>query len=384
MDAGKDWDPCDPAVLANPVAVHDRVRREHRVAYSDHLRYSVFRHADVMQVVMDPAVFSSRVSRHPAVPNGMDPPVHTAYRKIVEQYFSARYMAAFAPLCSRISARLVAALPRSEPVEVMSALAHPFAVGAQCAFLGWDEAFQEPLRRWVHKKDLAMLRGDRPAMAAAAAEFDETIRAVLQAHRRRRRHGRDDVTAGLLRDTVNGHPLTESEITSILRNWTVGEVGTIAASVGIIVDYLARHPDLQAHLRRYPWLIRIANDEILRIHPPLLTARRVTTCPVQVGGRHIPKGERVTLMWGAANRDERVFGDPDGFSLNRDPALNLLYGAGIHVCPGAPLARLELDAIVRTLLMEMHALRPATSAPSPPALYPTGGYRQVRVVFDPA
>src|SRR5690606_29816195 len=125
--------------------------------------------------------------------------------------------------------------------------------------------------------------------------------------------------------------LSDEALISILRNWTVGELGTIAASVGILVHYLATHPALQEQLRKQPELLSPAIDEILRIHPPLIANRRITTRPVELGGRHLDAGERVSILWASANRDAAIFGDPDGFRLDRDPSLNLLYGAGIHV-----------------------------------------------------
>src|SRR5690625_7159196 len=73
--------------------------------------------------------------------------------------------------------------------------------------------------------------------------------------------------------------------------------------------------------------------------------RRITTREVELGGRTLPAGTRIAIIWASANRDEAVFGDPDEFRLDRDPELNLLYGAGIHVCPRAPLARPELNTV---------------------------------------
>ena len=88
---------------------------------------------------------------------------------------------------------------------------------------------------------------------------------------------------------------------------------------------------------------------------PLLTNRRAATRETRLGGRLIEPGGRVTLMWASANRDEAVFGDQDEFRLDRNPALNLLYGAGIHVCPGAPLARLELECFLGEFLLAMRS-----------------------------
>jgi cytochrome P450 len=87
-------------------------------------------------------------------------------------------------------------------------------------------------------------------------------------------------------------------------------------------------------------------------------------------------------MWASANRDERVFGDPDEFRLDRDPSSSLLYGAGIHVCPGAPLARLELRSFVAAFLEHTERLRPVRDPAPVRAAYPVGGYQSAWVVVD--
>lgn len=110
-----------------------------------------------------------------------------------------------------------------------------------------------------------------------------------------------------------------------------------------------------------------------------MSNRRITTCPVEIGGRRLEAGERLTILWGAANRDEAVFGDPDEFRLDRDPEDNLLYGAGIHVCPGAPLARMELQLFMEALLAHTRHLSLVPDKPPVRAKYPAGGYSAVPV-----
>ena len=127
-------------------------------------------------------------------------------------------------------------------------------------------------------------------------------------------------------------------------------------------------------MREDPALLWQANDEILRIHGPLVDNRRRTTCPVQLGDRQIAAEQRVTINWVAATRDPEVFPEPERFSLARDPSLNLLYGAGIHVCPGAPLARMELVIIIDKLLQHTGQLRLIDSQPASLATYPASGY----------
>src|SRR5690554_3779847 len=92
------------------------------------------------------------------------------------------------------------------------------------------------------------------------------------------------------------------------------------------------------------------------------------------GGREIGAEQRISINWIAANRDPAVFPEPDRFSLDRDPALNLLYGAGIHVCPGAPLARMELVIAIKALLQHSEQLRLVEAQPARLASYPSSGY----------
>lgn len=372
-----DWDPRAEHVLADQVEAYDEMRGRCPVAYSDYLHWSLFRHADVVRVLNEPEIFSSAVSSHLSVPNGMDPPEHTAYRRIIESYFSPQRMQAFEPRCREIAVELVSALPMRGEAELMAGFAQPFALRMQSAFLGWPAELHEPLRQWLRKNHEATLAGDRAAMAEVALEFDAYIKQLLTARRHAGMHGADDVTSSLMREEVKGRVLNDEEIVSILRNWTVGELGTMAASVGILVNYLANRPSLQQQLRQRPSDLPVAIDEILRIQAPLISNRRVTTQPVELGGRRLAAGERVTLMWASANRDEAVFGDPDEFRLDRDPAENLLWGAGVHVCPGAPLAKLELRVIMEELLAGTGRIEPLPDRQTVNAVYPGSDFLEL-------
>jgi cytochrome P450 len=369
-----DWDPRSQTVLDDQIAAYDRMRERCPVAYSDYLHWSLFRHADVVRVLNDHETFSNAVSRHLSVPNGMDPPEHTGYRKIVEAYFGPQRMQAFEPVCREIAVDLANDLPDEGETELMDGLAQNFALRVQCAFMGWPEDLHEPLRQWVLKNQAATLGGHRAATAAVALEFDSYIRELLNQRREAGSEAPDDTTTDLLKERVDGRPLTDEEIVSIIRNWTVGELGTISASVGIVAHYLAERPELQRQLREQPSLLPAAIDEILRLHAPLIANRRVTTRAVEIGGRELEAGERVTLIWASANRDEAVFGDPDELRLDRDPSLNLLYGAGIHVCPGAPLARLELRLVIEELLARTRRIALAPGKPPVRAMYPGSGF----------
>ena len=283
------WDPRSPAVQSDQVTAYDIMRRQAPVAHSDYLGWSVFRHEDTVRILRDPETFSNAVSTHLNVPNGMDPPLHTEFRRIIDRYFTAELVAAFEPTCRDIAEELVASLPRDRWVKMMSDFAEVFALRVQSAYLGWPEDLQEPLRQWTRKNHEATLAGDRNAMAAVAGEFDQYIRELLAARRNLGLAAREDLTTRLLTERVHGRVLTEEEIVSTLRNWTVGELGTIAASVGIVAHYLSRQPEVQVQLRGDQSLLPAAIDEILRIHAPLISNRRITTRPTEVGGRQLGK-----------------------------------------------------------------------------------------------
>ncbi|WP_347355021.1 cytochrome P450 [Intrasporangium sp.] len=373
-----DWDPRAPEVLADQVAAYDAMRAQCPIAYGAQHNWTVFGHADTVRILDDPAGFSNVVSAYPAVPNGMDEPRHRPYRQIVDRYFTAERLAHFEPHCRALAHSVVGDLRVPGQVEVMSALAEPFANAVTCGFMGWPDSLREPLREWTGKNHRATLSMDRQAMHAVALEFDGYIREQLDL---RRADGADpdDVTAALLTERVDGRPLDDAEIVAIVRNWTVGELGTIAASVGIIVEFLATHPEVQDRLRADRSLLVAATDEILRIHAPLISNRRRTTGEVTIAGRKIPAEERVIVLWASANRDERVFGDPDEFRLDRDPADNLLYGRGLHDCPGAPLARLELHEVLDALFDATSRIEPAPGTERTLATYPASGFATVTV-----
>lgn len=376
-----DWDPASPDVLANQRTAYDQMRRACPVAYSDFLQWSLFRHEDVSRALHDPETFSNVVSRHLSVPNGMDPPEHTEYRQLIDPFFSAEQMAAFEPVCRNIVNELLQGIPADGNVEVMADLARPFAVRAQCAFLGWPSSLHEPLIRWTKKNHEATLAQDRNAMSEIAREFEAFIDSLLDAFSLSDVPASNDVVTTLAQQRVWGRPLSNEEISSILRIWTVGEIGTIAASIGILIEFLAQHDDWQTQWRQDAGQLPDAIEEILRIHGPLVTSRRVAKCPIEIGGRQIATGERLTLNWVSANRDEAVFSDPDSFRLDRDPSKNLLYGAGIHICPGAPLARLEMRVFLEELLSHSTAIFPDPEREPVYARYPASGFSTLPVKF---
>lgn len=376
-------------------AFTDELRPRHGVVRNVHGEWVLLRHALVVAAARDDVRFSSAVSRYLQVPNGLDGAVHAAWRATLDPFLSADALAPFLDDFRRIAATLVDALPRGVAVDAVADLGVRFAVRAQCAWLGWPAVLEDDLVAWVGDNHAATRSGDRERMRQVAESFDALIRSVLEPRRAAARGPGPaaDVTTQLMRATIEGRPLADAEIVSVLRNWTGGDLGSIAQCIGVLMHWLATHPRVQEQMRaglpdaRLDAMI----DEVLRIDDPFLSNHRVTTCPVTVGGVTLPRGARVKLHWTSANRDADVFGDADAFDTEAfdteafDPganaAHNLVYGIGRHACPGRLLATLELRIALQALLASTSAITLDPARPPVRAVSPVGGWSTVPVLL---
>lgn len=368
------WEPLSGAVLADQLGTFDRMRAACPLARSPR-GVTLFRHADVVAAAADPATFSSAASARRAVPNTLDPPEHAAFRAAIDPFFTPERMRAIEPRLRAIAHEILAGLPRRATVDAVADIGYPFAVRAQADWLGWH-GVEADLLAWMAQNHAATRSTDRSRMAAVAAAFDEIVAAQVRRRRRMGSAAPDDPTTELTRIVVDGRPLPDADIVSILRNWTAGDLGSMAAALGVVVHYLATHADVQDALRGGADAA-LAIDEMLRIDDPFLVNRRVTTVAARIGGFDLEPGTRIYLNWTSANRDESVFGDPDAYRPGEHARHNLVYGTGIHVCPGRPLATLELVVAVQTLLGSTTRVELADDAAPVRETYPLGGWRRV-------
>lgn len=373
------WEPLSEPALADQRRTYDRMRAACPLAESPR-GVTLFRHADVISAATAPETFSSSVSAHRMVPNSLDPPEHTAFRAAIEPFFTSAQISALEPRVRHIVQEILSALPRGASVDAVREIGYPLAVRAQAAWLGWH-GIEDELLAWMAENHAATRSADRSRTATVAAAFDELV--LFQVRRRRQLADAapTDPTTALLSVTVNGNLLSDADIVSILRNWTAGDLASMAAAVGVVVYFLAMQPALQQSLRTNAAHLPAAIDEILRIDDPFLVSRRITTAPVPVGECVIGPGTRVYLNWTSANRDETVFGIPDEFRPEKNAPHNLVYGTGIHVCPGRPLASMELTVMVQLLLEMTSAIEPAPDVQPIRETYPLGGWRLAPVLF---
>lgn len=371
------WEPLSEPVLADQLRTYDRMRSACPVAESPR-GVTLFRHADVVAAASDPAIFSSAASGRRIVPNSLDGSEHAAFRAIIDPFFTPERMRAIEPRVRRIADEIVDALPRGATVDVVAGIGYPFAVRAQADWLGW-QGIEERLLAWMRENHDATRSGDRSRTAAVAAAFDEMVLAQVRLRRERGSAAPNDPTTELLSVVMNGELLADADTVSILRNWTAGDLGSMAAALGVVVHFLATHPDVQDALRSGSGHMAAAIDEMLRIDDPFLVNRRVTTVATRVAGYDLEPGTRVYLNWTSANRDEAVFPDPDTYRPEAHARHNLVYGTGIHVCPGRPLATMELVVAVQTLLDATARIELAPDAEPVRETYPLGGWQQVPV-----
>lgn len=362
-------------------AYTDELRPEYPVVRNVAGEWVLLRHAEVVAAAMDHERFSSIFSRYLQIPNGLDGEEHTRYRKMIERYLGREALLPFVPHFERIAAQLMAELPRGTVVDAVQEIGAVFAVRAQCQWLGWPAELEPRLLEWMQENHAATRSDDRAWTTDVAGQFDAIIRSVIEP-RRAVDDAPDDVTTRLCREEVAGRRLTDEELVSILRNWTGGDLGSIALCVGVLVAHVARKPGFAEWLRSAADNeVGAAIDEVLRLDDPFVSNRRITTCPVHIGGVDIPRGARIKLNWTSANRDQAVF-DNNRFDPAQHAQGNLVYGVGKHVCPGRLLATWELRIALRALLASVQTIELAPDQQLEREVAPVGGYRRVPVVLS--
>ncbi|WP_246389049.1 cytochrome P450 [Corynebacterium incognita] len=339
-------------------------------------------HAEAVAVAQDPMRYSSAVSRFMQLPNGLDGEAHTAMRGLLDRYLNVSVVEKLEATFRGVARELLKSFPGSSTVDAVSELGEVYAVRAMLAWLGWPQELEPRLLAWVQENSAATRSGELERTAAVAAEFDAIIGDVITP---RVDNPGEDVTSALVHDTSLGRRLEGEEVVSILRNWTAGDLGSMARCIGVIVARLCDDTTLQDRLRQGVKEVEFTSiaDEILRIDDPFVSNRRITTCPVKLGDLELPAGQRVRIHWTAANRDPRAFPEPDTFAPEANAERNLVWGTGPHECPGKPLSMVELRAFFEELLTQFKLERPEQGTAAAPQReeFPVGGWARLPVVL---
>ena len=284
-----------------------------------------------------------------------EPPKHTRLRSLVAKAFNRNKIEGMRPAVERITAQLLddidAKVKSGENFDLIADYAEPLPVKIIADLLGFPESEEHLLRPWsqaiVKMYEVNPSEQYQIEAKQAAGEFAEYVRNL--AEHRKTNPGQDLIT-DLAMVEENGEKLNSHELVAtcvLLLN--AGHEASVNAFGNGMVAVLQR-PDQAALLRNNPRAVtETALEEFMRFDAPLHLFERTATVDTEVGGVEITKGQKIAALIGAANRDGEVFANPDEMDLTRDPNPHIGFGAGIHFCLGAPLARLEMGVSLPAL-----------------------------------
>jgi cytochrome P450 len=304
-----------------------------------------------------------------------EPPDHTRLRRLVSKAFTPATVEGLRPRIEAIVERLVDDALEAGEFDLIEDVAEPLPVTVIAELLGVPEADRHLLRPW--SADICLMYELNPPeesqrkAVAASIEFSEYLRDL--ARDRRVRPG-DDLISGLALVADAGETLTEDELVgtcALLLN--AGHEASVNGT-GNAWWTLFRHPDALSELRANPSLVPTAIEELLRFDTPLPMFERWVLEDVELYGVRIERGAEIALQFASANRDPEAMERPDELVLDRRPNPYLSFGAGIHYCLGAPLAKLEIGILFDALLRRM----PGLALVSAPEWKPTFVLRGLR------
>jgi cytochrome P450 len=298
----------------------------------------------------------------------MDPPDHTRIRRLVSAAFTPRAITGLEPWIRETTAGLLASADAAAGFDLIDALAFPLPIAVICHLLGVPAQDQPRFRAWGH--DIAATLEPQTSEAAAkqsrAAELDLTyyLRDLVA---KLRADPDDSLLSALVAVEDDGDRLSSSELVSTALVLLIAGFETTVNLIGNGAVALLREPGNWERLREDPALIPAAIEEMLRYDSPVQLTSRTATEDVDLDGTALPKGSSVIVSIGGANRDPRVFEEPDRFLIDRpNAARHLAFSRGIHACLGPALARLES----RIALEELTRRYPRLELAGPPTRRP--------------
>jgi cytochrome P450 len=373
---GLGFDPGDPRFVADPYPVYERLRGAAPVVYdeaTDH--WLVTRFDDVSMSLRDRrfgrtylhVATHEEMGREPPpvsldpfwhlITSGildMEPPDHTRVRRLVSRAFTPRMVESMREPVQELTDDLVDSVAGTGEFDLLATIAEPLPVAVIAELLGIPQDDRSLLRPWsadiCRMYELHPSERDAQAAVTACVEFSEYLRALS---RERRAAPTGDLISEMALVVDDGERLTEDELIGtcvLLLN--AGHEATVNVT-GNGWWALFRNPASLARLRDDPGLVQPAVEELMRWDTPLQLFERWVLEDVEIHGVHVPHGAELGLVFGSANRDPTTFDRPDELRLDREPNPHLTFGAGVHFCLGAPLARLELQTSFATVLRHL-------------------------------
>lgn len=372
----------DPDVLANPYPLYHRLRTEAPVHWDPFLHaWVVTRYTDVVHVLH---YFSANRTPNPEQLSAMglsalnpiaevmvrqmlfmDPPDHTRLRGLASAAFTVRRVERLRSHIQEIMDGLLDQVIAKGRMDLIADFASPAPAIVTAELLGVPVADHDQLKTW--SADFAEMLGnfqhnpDRfPKILRSVQDMSSYFRSAMQ---EQKLHPRDGLVSAMMAASVDGAKLTEDEIIANLIVTMVGGQETTTNLIGNGMLTLLRNPDSLERLRSNPALMPSAIEELLRYESPSQHTARLAPEEVILGGKSIKKRQAVIAVMGAANRDPERFPDPDRLDIERPDNRHVAFGWAAHFCFGAPLARLEGQIALATILRRLPNLSLDTTAP---------------------
>ena len=375
------FDPFLPEFNADPYPFYHRLREADPVHQSPLGFWVLTRYDDCVMVLRDPrfgragfeglleSVYGNTVEQA-RLPTSMlfrDPPDHTRLRGLVSRAFTPRVVEGLRPRIQQIADGLLDRVQGAGRMEVISDLAYPLPVTVISEMLGVPEEDRERIKQWsadiARSLDAIGLPTDPEIVdrgRTGRRAIGDYFRSLIPDRKKR---PRGDLLSLLIEAEEQGDKLSEGELLATCVLLYIAGHETTVNLIGNGLLALLRHPKELERLRDKPALIQSAVEELLRYDGPVQRTARITNADVELGEHKIPKGSMVVPVIGAANRDPAHFPDPDRLDVSRPDNRHIAFGFGIHFCLGAPLARLEGQITLGTLLHRMPQLALSTERP---------------------
>jgi pimeloyl-[acyl-carrier protein] synthase len=373
------FNPMDPEFVADPYPTYHRLRAEDPVHLSPLGFWVLTRYEDVAAVLRDPRfakeAMMAAVAKRFGITQGTfglsmldrDPPAHTRLRSLVSKAFTPKVVEAMRPHIQEIVDGLLARVAGAGSLDLIEEFAYPIPVMVICELLGVPVADHERFKGWsldiARGLDAVMLPVDSQVAIRSGIARQGLIGYFRELIAARRASPRSDLLSALIAAEEAGDKLSEDELLASCILLLVAGHETTVNLIGNGMLALLRHPEQLRRLRENPGLIAGAVEELLRYDGPVQRTGRMPSEDVTIGGRTIAKGEMVMPFIGAADRDPAQFPDPDRLDITRSENRHVAFGTGIHFCLGAPLARVEGQIAINTLLRRLPKLTLVTEKP---------------------
>lgn len=343
---------------------------------------------DAVWALRHPEVFSSEgtvgLADQPLIPEEIDPPRHTAYRRLLNPQFVPREIERLEPDVRKLVNDLIDRFAPTGSCDFHEEFATPLPSGIFLALMGLPPSDLPMFLRWrddsirpdVEPGDIEGAQAIREATGQAISDY------FRKAIEERRRHPDDSLLSRIVHFEIDGQPLTEAELLGMTHLLLLGGLDTVTATLDCMIVFLARNPEYRQRLIDDPSSVPGAVEELLRCTTPVMGVPRIVKEDVELGDVALHAGDRATVVLGAANTDEEAFGAPR-VDFDRTPNRHVAFGAANHLCLGAHLARLEL----RVALEELHRRIPNYRIPEGADIHFSPGIRQadgLPLEFDPA